>query len=422
MPVSENPVKDYDIVIVGGGLVGASLAVALAGSPYRVAVIEAFSFDSEAQPSYDERTIALTYSARHIFTQLGAWDEELAEEACALNSIHISNRGHFGKTRLDHHDAGTEALGYVVPTRALGNALNKKLLGIDNIDFYCPYDAQSVDVQEHTARVSIVGGDTEQVKQLGCQLLVLADGGRSPLLNALGFVRESRNYPQSALLSIVKTSLPHRHRAYERFAEDGPLALLPLHDQRFAVVWTLAPGDLQRISSLSDEAYIEQLQEVFGTHAGLFSEPTPRKSYALSKGMLQTPCRHRVVALGNAAHTVHPVAGQGFNLGLRDVAELAENLLLSTPQDTDIGSNAFLQAYAKRRERDTRRVGQFTDGLLTLFTHRSPLIQLGRNLGLAAVENLPFAKRALLKRSMGMGRNQPRLARGLSIPERSRDD
>jgi len=224
------------------------------------------------------------------------------------------------------------------------------------------------------------------------------------------------------LLSVVKTNLPHQHKAYERFIDDGPLALLPMNDQRFAVVWTLAPEELAIVSALPDEAYLATLQHTFGTRAGLFAEPTPRKVYPLSKSDLATPCSHRVLALGNAAHTVHPVAGQGFNLGLRDVATLAERMVKAHVSGQDIGSMRFLQHYADLRAEDTRRVGQFTDGLLSIFNHHSPLVQLGRNIGLTVVENLPFAKRALLKRTMGLGRKQPRLARGLKISPINRSD
>ena len=249
---------------------------------------------------------------------------------------------------------------------------------------------------------------------LNAKLIVIADGGRSPLLENLGFVRQSKDYTQSALLSIVSSNVPHQHKAYERFVKNGPLALLPMTAQRFAVVWTLSPDELSRINALSDDDFITQLQSVFGTRAGLFSKPTPRKAYPLSKSELKTPYSERVLALGNAAHTVHPVAGQGFNLGLRDVAALAEQLLLDEA-GKDIGAIEFLESYSQNRARDTQRVGQFTDGLLNIFSHPSPLIQLGRNIGLAAIENLPFVKRALLKRTMGMGKNQPRLARGLKI-------
>ena len=413
-----NPASDYDIAIIGGGLAGASLAVALANTHYRVAVIEAIEFDSNAQPSYDERTIALTYSAKHIFSQLNVWDEEVEAQACALKSIHISNKGHFGKTRLDHKDAGTEALGYVIPTRALGQALMRKLEHTANIDFFCPYVAEQLDTDGATAVIKVNSREKKTSKQISASLAVIADGGRSPILNSLGLSSESKAYPQSALLSIVKTNLAHQHRAYERFVKNGPLALLPMNGQRFAVVWTLSREELETVSTLSDEQFLAHLQTTFGTRAGLFSAPTPRKTYPLSRNSLKTPYSNRVLALGNAAHTVHPVAGQGFNLGLRDIATLAELLMQTSTSDSDIGSIEFLRNYADLRADDTRRVAQFTDGLLSIFNHSSPLVQLGRNLGLTVVENLPFVKRALLKRTTGLGPEQPRMARGLKLSSR----
>lgn len=406
--------KHFDIVIVGGGLVGASLAVALAGSRFKIAVIEAFAVDTDAQPSYDERTIALTYSAKHIFNQIGVWDAKLETEACALKSIHISNQGHFGITHLSHTDVGTEALGYVIPTRALGKGLTRQLGKAKNVQLFCPYEAKQVRTLEDKAQIDIQAANSDKPSTLSAKLIVIADGGRSPMLEDLGFVRKSKDYTQSALLSIVSSNVPHQNKAYERFVKDGPLALLPMTKQRFAVVWTLAPDELERLSDLSDSDFITELQSVFGTRAGLLSDPTPRKAYPLSKSELKTPYSERVLALGNAAHTVHPVAGQGFNLGLRDVAALAEQLLLDETEQ-DIGAISFLESYSQNRARDTQRVGQFTDGLLNTFSHPSPIIQIGRNIGLVAIENLPFVKRALLKRSMGMGKNQPRLARGLKI-------
>lgn len=406
---------EFDIVIIGGGLAGASLAVALTNTQYRVAVIEAFAVDAEAQPSYDERTIALTYSARHIFSQLGVWDSQIETDACAIESIHISNKGHLGLTSLTCRDAGTPALGYVVPTRSLGYALNKQIQLSDNITFYCPCEASQVAVKAEAAIVTVQSEDAGKRLELSARLVVIADGGRSPLLSRLGFDKEQHPYSQSALLSIISTNMPHQNKAYERFMEDGPLALLPMTDQRFAVVWTVSPKNLQGIEAMNDADYIARLQEAFGTSAGLFSAPTPRKGYPLARSILNTPYTERVLVLGNAAHTVHPVAGQGFNLGLRDVAALAEKLLQAEPETLDIGSLAFLQHYAQSRALDTQRVGQFTDGLLKIFTHTSPLVAAGRNLGLAVVENLPFIKRALLRRSMGLEKHQPRLARGLKL-------
>ncbi len=406
---------EYDLIIIGGGLAGASLAVALAKTNYRIAVIEAFAVDADAQPSYDERTIALTYSARHIFSQLGVWDSQIETDACAIKSIHISNKGHLGLSRLSCLDAGTPALGYVVPTRSLGYALTRQIQLSDNIAFYCPGEASQVDIKAHAAVVTVLTDKAKKPLELSAKLVVIADGGRSPLLSRLGFNKEQHPYSQSALLSIISTNTAHQNKAYERFMDDGPLALLPMTDQRFAVVWTLSPENLTRIEAMDDMDYIACLQDAFGTTAGLFSKPTSRKAYPLARSILNTPYSERVLVLGNAAHTVHPVAGQGFNLGLRDVAALAEQLLESEQDISDIGSLAFLQHYAQSRTQDTQRVSQFTDGLLKIFSHSSPLVAAGRNLGLAVVENLPFVKRALLRHSMGLGKGQPRLARGLKL-------
>jgi len=406
--------SEYDLIIVGGGLTGASLAVALADSNLRIAVVEAYAPDASAQPGYDERTIALTYSSRHIYDQIGVWDNALAEEACAIESIHISNKGHLGLTRLSCQDACTPALGYVVPTRALGAALHRRIAETGNIQLFCPFEALQVDTQADHASIVIKNGDNEQPR-LQADLIVIADGGRSPLLDTLGFNRNKKAYAQSALLSIVRSNISHRHKAYERFMQDGPLALLPMTGQRFAVVWTLDRLNLARISALSDDDYIAELQVAFGTRAGLFSDPSPRKTYPLTQSLLDTPYRERVVALGNAAHTVHPVAGQGFNLGLRDVAALTELIFETLGEQGDIGKQSLLEAYQQARQRDTQRVAQFTDGLLKIFNHTSPLLGAGRSLGLFAVENLPFIKRALLRRSMGLDRQQPKLARGLTV-------
>ncbi len=411
--------EHFDIAIVGGGLVGSSLALALANTPYRIAVIEPFEVDHDAQPSFDERTIALTYSAKHIFSQIGAWTDAIENEACAIRSIHISNKGHLGLTQLSHEDIGTPALGYVIPTRVLGRSLNQQLSSASNVQFFCPYEVIEVKAQADEALVHYQHRDTKQSSELSAKLVVLADGGRSNLLESLGINCQQKTYSQSALLSIVKSNRAHNNKAYERFDEDGPLALLPLNGQRFAVVWTLSPEALSHTQGLNDEAFLKHLQSSFGTRAGLFSEASARKSYALNKSSLQTFHAQRVLVLGNAAHTVHPVAGQGFNLGLRDVAALAEQLLAVPSKEgtQDIGAAAFLANYSQSRQADTKRVLQFTDGLLKLFSHPSPLVKIGRNLGLIAIENLPFVKRALLRRSMGMGKHQPRLARGLKIRE-----
>ncbi len=406
---------DYDLIIAGGGLAGASLACSLRQTDLRIAVVEAFPFDSAAQPSYDERTIALTYSSKLVFDTIGVWDNEVESAACALERIHISNRGHFGITHLDCKHAGTPALGYVVPTRALGKSLNKLMQDADNIDLICPAKVVTAAPGKQSCEVSISDGteqETENNKTLTAPLFVIADGGRSGLLEQLDFQTTSHQYQQSALLCIVSSDEWHNHQAFERFTSSGPLALLPMNDQRYAVVWTLMPDELETTLRLDDDAFIDALQHAFGWRAGKLSLPTARKSYPLSRNHLEQYTQQRVVVLGNAAHTVHPVAGQGFNLGLRDVAALAELVHSAQQAGQDIGSTSLLESYVKWRKPETQRVSRFTHGMIQIFSNDFAPLAVARNAGLAAIEHLPMMKRVLLRRTMGLAAHQPKLALG----------
>ena len=243
--------------------------------------------------------------------------------------------------------------------------------------------------------------------------MVIADGGRSGLAGDAALPVTA--YTQEALLSIVSTNRPHQGRAWERFSSEGPLALLPLRNNRLAVVWTCLPETLSPRMSLTDGDFIDQLQSAFGDRAGSFSNPTPRKSYPLNRGHLQCPATQRRIVIGNAAHTVHPVAGQGFNLGLRDVAALAELLFDASQSGNDPGDEALLMEYVRLRRRDTFMVSQFTHGLISLFSTDIPPLPLLRSLGLSGIEFMPPVKRFLLHRTMGLSGKQGRLARGLPL-------
>jgi len=327
---------DYDVIIVGGGMVGGSMACALTGADLKVAVIEASPIGADTQPSFDERTIALTYSSRQIFNGLGLWEPVMATgEASPILDIEVSDRGHPGFCRLSHEDVGTEALGYVVPTRVTGRILHDAIQADNNITLYCP--ATVVDVQRHAEYVEASidaespGNGDAQRQVLSARLLIIADGGRSGLRDGLGFERTTRAYPQSALITLVKTDKPHHGMAYERFVGSGPLALLPVKTNEFAVVWTLEPDDIERFTGMSDSRLLARLQIAYGDRAGTFECVGSRRIYPLSLERVDQPAGQRVVVIGNAAHLVHPVAGQGFNLGLKDVADLTELVCKQAP-------------------------------------------------------------------------------------------
>jgi len=405
MRQSAPPSQHYDLVIVGGGLVGASLALALEPAGVSVAVVEPAAADSSEQPSFDARTVALTYNARQIYAGLGVW-EQIAAHAEMILEIHISERGGCGMTHLSHAAAGTEALGYVVAARVVGHALHRRMRDSDAVALYCPATAKRLRRRDSGVEVS-VSSQTGNAT-LNAALVVLADGGRSPLAAQAGVRAAPTAYRQCAIVSVVETDCDHRGRAFERFTAEGPLALLPHSDKRYAVVWSTALPQAATRMALADGAFIDALQTAFGDRAGHFSHPAARARYALYHGAAARPIARRAVSIGNAAHRVHPVAGQGFNLGLRDAAALAAVIGRARRDGRDLGSPEVLEQYAALRRRETAMVSAFTDGLIRVFGSRRRPVRVARNLALAGIECCPPAKRLLLRRTMGMaGRRWP---------------
>jgi len=399
-----------DVVVIGGGLVGASLALALEPLELSIDVLESIPFNHDAQPSFDERTIALTFGSRRIFEAIGIWSD-IAPDACPIHSIHVSDQGHFGSTRLDRSLINTDALGYVVPSRTLGHALLNRLQASATIHYHAPVVVTSLQTTGDyvNVRVDNASGDRK------ARLAVLADGGRSPLGQQIGIRRLEKAYPEVVLVAMVATDQDHQHQAYERFTQHGPLALLPAGPQRFALAWTLPETTAKAYIELSNDDFLSRLQMSFGERVGVFCNVGKRNTYAVGLTELYQPVSGRVVAIGNAAHIVHPVAGQGFNLGLRDVAELAENLFTAAESYQDLGSMAVLSHYADHRRAQTRRVQHFTDGLLRIFSNNYPGLNLLRSAGLQTLDMMPGVKRHLLRRTAGLRGPLPRLARGLPL-------
>ncbi len=403
----------YDVLIVGGGLVGASLAAALRGGPLSVGVVEAFSPPRSEPPSYDDRTLALSYGSRRIFAGIGVWEKITALGAVPIKRIHISDRGRFGITRLDAVDAGLEALGYVVTHRTLGIALHEAIASDPNIDVISPATVQSVTIDESVAHVRARASDGERV--LTARLVVAADGANSPVREALGIEARRVAYAQTAIVSAVTTERRPEGTAYERFTESGPLALLPADAERFAVVWTVATDKADSVLAWDDETFRARLQDCFGERLGRFTRVGSRQAYPLALTRVEEHVRARLAVIGNAAHTLHPVAGQGFNLGLRDVAALAEVLVEGAAAGKDPGDLAWLRRYAQWRTRDNRVSTAFTHSLIRLFSNDYFPLTWGRNLGLLAVDLLPPVKRRLIAVTSGLAGRLPRLARGLPL-------
>ena len=397
---------DYDLIIVGGGMVGASLAYALKKSSLKIAIIEAFNFKTNQQPSYDDRGIALSYGSQSIFETMGLWSQ-LAPHSTAINDIHISDRGHFGATRLSAKTENVPALGQVILARAMGQVLNQAIAAHETLDIICPSSVTALKQQKNAVELTL-----DNQRALTAKLIVAADGANSTIRKLLGLSVTEQTYQQTAITANISTERPHFNRAYERFTEHGPIALLPMPDQRCSLIWTVKSGDENEINKLDDKAFLKQLQSEFGYRLGKFIQVGKRGHFPLKLTQTDQPIQKRIVFIGNAAHNLHPIAGQGFNLGLRDVISLAEVLANDV---NNCGNPQLLHDYQKWQQSDQDSVIKATDILVRLFSNDNSILGHGRSAGLIMLDLLPPAKHWLVQKSMGLGKKQPRLARGLSI-------
>lgn len=386
-----------NLAIIGGGLVGASLALALQETArqrgWRIALIEPFAPGNAYQPSYDARSTALSYGSRLIYERLDLW-QAIAQRAEPILQIHVSDRGRFGATRLQAIEEGVPALGYVVENAWIGHCL-WRALEPQVVQWYCPAEVTAMRQIEAGYRLQLNDGSS-----LDCQLAVLADGGRSGLREQLGIAVNQTPYGQSAIIANVSPLEAHRGQAFERFTDDGPMAMLPLDGNRCALVWTRDSRDAERLMSLSERAFLDELQQAFGYRLGALRQVGTRHLYPLALVEAQEQVRPNLVVLGNAAHSLHPIAGQGYNLSLRDTQALAE--VLSDSQAA-LGDYATLQRYLQRQQLDQQLTVGFSDRVTRLFSTAQPLLATGRNLGLLGLDLLPPAKRWFARQAMGMG-------------------
>lgn len=402
----------YDLVIAGGGMVGASLACALGEQDLRIAIIEAVPYQSKSQPSYDDRVIALSYGSYKILKTMGVW-EHLQESATPIKHIHVSEQGAFGVTHLHHTDENVPALGYVAAARDIGEALVNKLSTLKNVDLINPaqLSALQIDNESVTATITV----KKKSKTLVARLLVAADGGQSTARHLLGIHCDETDYHQSAIITNVSNQRPHNFVAYERFTPVGPIAALPMTDDRCSIVWTQPSENVATIMELGDEEFLSRLHKSFGNRLGKFLKVGKRAQYPLKLMRVKEQVRPRFALIGNAAHTLHPIAGQGFNLGMRDVAALAQVIVDTHKKQLDIGDLGALEQYANWRRADHKQIIGFTDTLVRVFSNQFPPLQKTRTAGLVALDTIPLARHLLAKHTMGIAGKLPRLARGLAL-------
>ncbi|MET0202829.1 MAG: FAD-dependent monooxygenase [Casimicrobiaceae bacterium] len=373
-----------DLVIVGAGPVGATLALGVAGAGLDVAVLDARESGAAAR---GDRTLALSHGTRLVFERLGIWPALAADPAAItpITSIDISQAGGFGVTVLDAADHALPALGYVVSYRALQAALDAALAR-RAVPVRFGASVATVGGTPAYAAVTLASGEV-----MTARLAAVADGSGATVA---GIAREHRAYGQVALVAKVETDPPQSGRAYERFTARGPLALLPEHDG-YGLVWTMTPAEAERVHALPDAQFLGELALAFGPHAGRFLRAGSRRTFALGLEIARPTVGARVVVIGNAAQALHPVAGQGFNLGLRDAHELAQSII-DAPRDA-LGDRRMLATYASARRADRLSGIAFTHGLVHLFGTELPFVRWPRGIALALLDALPPAKRAFTR-------------------------
>ena len=416
-------------------MVGASLAIALEPLGLDVAVVEAVARSADAQPSFDERSTALSRSSQRSFEAMGLWSEIVAAST-PIRSLHVSDKGRFGFSHIDAEEQGVEALGYVCINRVLGAVLEGALEKARHVTFICPASITAVEKGEAANTVS-VEHDDGRVEQLTARLLVAADGARSKMRELVGIGstfkeaaiaairRGETKYTavggtpalKKAIIGNVLTELPNRGCAYERFTESGPLAMLPISNGRTAFVWILETAEADTMLDLDDADFTAALADAFGTRLGGFSRVGRRAAYPLGLSKALRLAGHRTVLVGNAAHGLHPVAAQGFNLGMRDVAALCDCIAdeLRKSESADIGAPRMLEAYAEWRRPDQQKLVAFTDGLVRLFGSRRPGIRTLRNIGMLGFDLIPGVRRTFARHTMGLAGRLPRLSRGIPL-------
>ncbi len=404
---------DFDVIVAGGGMIGVSMALAISSFNLSIAVIEKVDRDEQIQPSFDDRSTALSRSSQNMFEAMGIW-AQICETSTPIRSIHVSEQGRFGFSHICAEEQQVEALGYVVVNRVLGNVLMSEMEKKENVKLFCPSTITSIRNKKEYCDVIIESNNLQ--KKISAKLIIVADGFDSNAREMLGIGMHRVDYRQSAIIGNVLTERPILNRAYERFYESGSIAFLPVQDKRAAFIWVLPEDQSEKLMSASDDLFIELLQHQFGFRLGQLDGLGKRAYYPLALTQAYRLISERSALIGNAANGLHPIAAQGFNLGLRDVATLTD-CIFDEIQHSNLDSNIekILHRYSEWRKPDHKKLVSFTDGLVSLFGSNNRSTRILRNLSMLGFDFIPGFRKLFVRHTMGLAGKLPRLSRGVSF-------
>jgi 2-octaprenylphenol hydroxylase len=396
----------YDILIVGGGMVGGTLACALGDTPLRIAVIESQPAAPAGTDAVDLRVSAITLASRAIFTNIGAWQGMCRRRVSALREMHVWDAQGSGAIHFDAAELGEAELGYIIENRVIVTAILERMTQLRDVDFLCPAEIAALRIDSACATVELTGGGT-----LTASLVVGADGAHSAVRAWSGIRSHGWSYHQTAIVATVRTALPHNAGAWQVFLPTGPLAFLPLNDGLSSLVWSCDQGRAEELLRLDDQAFMRELSAAFGDRLGALQSVSRRAGYPLSLAHSDHYIGERIALVGDAAHRVHPLAGQGVNLGLLDAATLAQVLLDAAADKKDIGARAVLRRYERWRKGDNLAMLAVTDAFKRGFgSQRWPLVPL-RNAGMNLADRLGPVKQLIMRHAVGLDGDLPQLAR-----------
>jgi 2-octaprenyl-6-methoxyphenol hydroxylase len=393
--------QSFDLIIAGGAMTGSTLALILdsvfSGS-LSIAVVEPYQIAQQAHPGFDSRSIALSHGTVEILKRFQIW-QEMKAIATPICHISVTDQGHAGMTNFDAQSEYLDALGYVVELADVGKIVTRQLAERPSITLFCPDKISQIIRNNDQVNVEV-----KQGLSLSAKLLVAADGSLSDCCEQVGLSLEEHDFNQVAVIANIGIEKPHQGRAFERFTRSGPLALLPMSQNRMSLVWCVSPERARQLIQLDQNTFLTELQDQFGWRLGRLAKVGERASYPLVMRSRSHTISHRFAAVGNAAQTLHPIAGQGFNLGIRDVVSLVESLRLCVDMEPpfDIGEYYLLSEYQQRRQHDRLTTMAMTSGLVHLFSNTWLPSMVGRNIGLMAMDIIPKLKTPLLQRTLGL--------------------